>query len=275
MRGPLKGVDGCHAGCTLAQDPVKLRRDSHEGMMQRTLSILLLLLAAAGLSGLGGCASSTTRIEARDGSVALPTLRASFNFGAGTEAPSNPRDGHAVEVEGFHAKGSDGQTLQTGAQPVVLGGQTFAPPAQLEHDFRFNYADVAWRWRKFFGGGAVGMDVTAGIGFTDLDLRTRSTGLQAARTYTTEGPQGGVGLVWRMQPGTSLQARVIEFASGDEGVDRLRRGEVQVVQSFGPYISGRLGWASWDLRGRITSSDSDFRLRFSGPTLGLQLDFGP
>lgn len=240
----------------------------------RRLPTPILLLAAATLLGLGGCAS-TTRIEARDGSVVLPTLRASFNFGQGAEAPSRPRDGHAVELEGFHAKGSDGQTLQTGALPVVLGGQTFTPPAQLEHDFRFNYADVAWRWRKFFGGGAVGMDVTAGVGFADLHLRTRSTTLQAERTYSTNGPQGGVGLVWRVQPGTSLQARIIEYGSGDEGVDRLRRGEVVVVQAFGPYVSGRLGWATWDVRGQLINGDSDFRVRFSGPTLGLQLDFGP
>jgi hypothetical protein len=242
--------------------------------MRAILSIPILLLAGAALSGLGGC-SSTTRIEARDGNVVLPTLRASFNFGPSAQAPSNPRDGHAVELEGFHAKGSDGQTLQTGALPVVLGGQTFTPPAQLNHDFRFNYADVAWRWRKFFGGGAVGMDVTAGMGFTELDLRTRSASAQAARTYSTNGPQAGVGLVWRIQPGTSLQVRIVEYASSDEGADRLRRGEVVIAQALGPYISGRLGWASWDVRGQIINGDSDFRVRFSGPTLGLQLDFGP
>lgn len=243
--------------------------------MRAILSMPILLLAAATLLGLGGCASSTTRIEARDGSVVLPTLRASFNFGQSTEAPSNPRDGHAVEIEGFHAKGGDSQTLQTGALPVVLGGQTFTPPAQLTHDFRFNYADVAWRWRRFFGGGAVGLDVTAGLGLAELDLRTRSASLQAGRTYSTNGPQGGVGLVWRIQPGTSLQARIIEYGSGDQGVDRLRRGELLLAQAFGPYVSGRIGWAAWDVRGQIINGDSDFRLRFSGPTLGLQLDFGP
>lgn len=242
--------------------------------MLRVASISFPLLAAAVL-GLSGCASSTTRIDARDGSVVLPTLRASFNFGASAEAASNPRDGHAVEVEGFHAKGRDSQALPTGALPVVLGGQSFVAPAQLEHDFRFNYADVAWRWRKFFGGGAVGMDVTAGVGFTDLDLRTRSTGVQSARSYSTNGPQGGVGLVWRIQPGTSLHARIIEYASGDQGVDRLRRAEVVLAQAFGPYVSGRLGWGTWDVRGQIVNGDSDFRLRFSGPTLGLQFDFGP
>lgn len=234
---------------------------------------LIPLLATAAL--LGGCAASTTRIDARDGSVVLPSLRASFNFGQSSEAASSPRDGHAVELEGFRAKGSDNQTLPTGALPVVLGGQSFTAPAQLKHDFRFSYGDVAWRWRKFFGGGAVGMDVTAGVGFTDLDLRTASATQQAARTYSTHGPQGGVGLLWRIQPGTSLQARIIEFASADQGVDRLRRGEVVVAQAFGPYVSGRVGWAAWDVRGQIVNGDSDFRLRFSGPTLGLQFDFGP
>jgi hypothetical protein len=230
---------------------------------------------AAGLAllGLGGC-ESTTRIEARDQSVVLPSLRASFNFGKGAEAPSNPRDGHAVELEAFRGKASDTQSLQANQSPIVLDGKTFTPPVQLQHEFRFTYGDVSWRWRKFFGGGTVGLDVTAGMGVAGLDLRTRDGGQQAARDYSTRGAQGGVGLVWRLQPGTSLQVRVTEFASLNEGVDRISRAEVSFAQALGPYVSGRLGWAGWEVRGGSLTNDSDFRLRFSGPTLGLQFDFG-
>lgn len=231
------------------------------------------ITAAFALLTLGGC-ESTTRIEARDQSVVLPSLRASFNFGKGAEAPSNPRDGHAIDFEGFYGKASDTQSLQAGQSPIVLDGKTFAPPVQLQHEFRFTYGDVSWRWRKFFGGGSVGLDVTAGMGVAGLDLRTSGGGQQAVRDYSTRGAQGGIGLVWRLQPGSSLQVRVTEFASLNEGVDRISRAEVSFAQALSPYVTGRLGWAGWEVRGGSLSSDSDFRLRFSGPTLGLQFDFG-
>ena len=241
---------------------------------QRSIPTLLLAFGAAAVMMLGGCAS-TTRIEARDRNVVLPSLRASINFGKGSEVPSAPRDGHAVEIEGFRAKAGDSQALQANQLPIVLDGKPFTPPVQLQHEFRFTYADVAWRWRKFFGGGAVGLDVSAGMGLAGLDLRTRSATLQAARDFSTRGAQGGVGLVWRFQPGTSLQVRAMEFASGDEGVDRISRAEVTLAQALGPYVTGRIGWAGWNVRGQLISGDSAFRLRFSGPTLGLQFDFSP
>lgn len=233
-----------------------------------------LFAGALALLVITGCAS-TTRIEARDQSVVLPSVRASFNFGQGADAPSSPRDGHAVEIEAFHAKANDTQALQANQSPLVLDGKSFTPPVQLEHEIRFTYGDVSWRWRKFFGGGAVGLDVTAGVGWADLGLRTRGGGQDAARGYSTRGAQGGVGLVWRFHPTTSLQLRVIEFASASEGVDRVSRAEVSIAQAFGSHVTGRLGWAGWEVRGQPLNGDSDFRLRFSGPTLGLQFDIGP
>ena len=234
----------------------------------------LVIGVIAAIMLLGGCAS-TTRIEANDTRIVLPTLRATFNFGKGVDAPSNPHDGHAVEIEGFYAKANDTQSLQANQSPLVLDAKSFLPPVQLQHDVRFSYGDVSWRWRKFFGGGAVGLDVTAGVGFTGLNLRTSGGGQQAERGYSTRGAQGGVGLVWRFQPSTSLQLRLIEFGSAGEGVDRVSRAEVALAQAFGPYVTGRIGWAGWEVRGQPLNGDSDFRLRLSGPSLGLQFDFGP
>ncbi len=234
---------------------------------------------ASGLLGLlvlGGCGSySTTRIEAQDRQTVLPSLRASFNFGKGVDVPSQPQDGHSIEVEGFNARGSDDQTLATGQPPIVVNGTTFAPPIQLRHDFRFSYADVSWRWRKFFGGGAVGLQALAGVAYAGVRLTSSAPGLQASQGFYNRGAQGGVGLVWRNPSGLAIEARLTEFFGFETDVDRASRYEAFVSQALGNNVTLRLGYAGWEVKGQDFSSNSAYRLRFSGPALGLQVDFGP
>lgn len=234
-----------------------------------------LALPAAALVALAGC-ESTTRIEARDPRVLVPTVKASFNFGKGVDAPSRPQDGHSVEIEASGAKGSDVQSLAAGAAPIVLGGQTFNPPQQLRHDFKFQYADITWRWRRFFGGGSLGLEALAGLGYAGVDLSTSSPApLQASQGFHTRGVQGGVGLVWRANSATSLQLRATEFASLNSGVNRVSRAEVFLNQALADHVTLRIGYAGWEVLGESLSSSSDFRLRFSGPAIGLQFDLGP
>jgi hypothetical protein len=231
-------------------------------------------VAALALLIVCGCAS-TTRIEARDHRVVQPSLRASVSFAKGIESPSDPHAGHAIEFGGFRGNGDDSQSLGATQSPIILGGKSFAGPVQLTHDFRFSYADVGWRWRKFFGDGSFGIEVLAGMGYAELDLATSSPTQQASQGFHTRGAQGGFGIVWRVQPGTSVQARATEFASLRDGIGRAFRTEVVFAQALGRYVTARIGYAGWEVEGQALANSSDFRLRFSGPALGLQFDFGP
>lgn len=232
-----------------------------------------LVIATLALIAMGGCAS-TTRIEARDSRIVLPSVKASLNFGKGTDTPSNPQDGHAVEFEALRAKGSAAQSLAPGQSSIVLDGKTFVAPEQLHHDFRFDYADISWRWRRFFGGGDLGLEVLAGVAVAEVEINTASPTLQASQGFHTRGAQGGVGLIWRAQPGTSLALRAREFASLLTGVGRAGLAEVSLTQALGRNVSVRLGYARWEVEGQELSNSSAFRLRFSGPSLQLQFDFG-
>lgn len=240
------------------------------------MKLVQLACGALALLVLGGCgAYSTTRIEAQDRPIVLPSLRASFNFGKGADAPSQPHDGHSIEVEGFSARGHDNQSLAAGQLPIVLDGTSFTPPDQLRHDFRFTYADVSWRWRKFFGGGAVGLQVLAGAAYAGVRLQSTSPTLQASQGFYNRGAQGGVGLVWRNPTGTAIEARLTEFFGLESNVDRASRYDAFVSQAVSNNVTLRLGYAGWEVKGQDYSSNSAYRLRFSGPALGLQVDFGP
>ena len=199
-----------------------------------------LVVGTIAILALGGCAS-TTRIEARDHRLVVPSVRASVNFSKGIDAPSDPQDGHSIEFDASSAKGSDTQSLEANQLPVILDGKTFAAPQQLHHEFRYSHAHLSWRWRKFFGGGSFGMEVLAGVGYAGLDLSTSAPGLQAAQGFHTRGAQGAFGLLWRIQSGTSLQARISEFASLRDGVGRDSRAELFLVQALGKYVSARVG----------------------------------
>lgn len=237
------------------------------------------VFAAAALLLLGGCGSTpiaTTPIEIRDQRSFVPNLKASFNFGKGVDTPSRPQDGHSIEVEVTGAKGSDTQTLGASESPVIVGGQTFTPPQQLRHDFKFQYTDIAWRWRKFFGGGAVGLEALAGLGYAGVQLSTSAAApLRASESFYTRGVQGGLGLVWRSEAGTSVQLRVIEFLPLRSGLTGVSRGEVYLNQALTNHITARIGYTGWQVDRETSTDSSDIRLRFSGPSLGLLFDLGP
>jgi len=224
---------------------------------------------------LGACGLDTSTIDAEDNRVFLPSLRASVNLTKSGQAPSEPRDGHAIEFGMSRTRGRDSQTLAAGQSPVVLDANTFSGPQQLRNDFDFSYMDVSWRWRRFFGGRSVGLEAHAGLGHTALDLTVSSPTQHAYRHFSTFGPQAGVGVIWRMQPTTTLQARLSGFVSDEEGINRAARFECFVAQAVHPNFIVRAGYAGWEAKGGNLDLMSDIRLRFSGPVLGLELTFGP
>src|SRR5437867_9385147 len=130
-----------------------------------------LLIGALTAFSLGGCLS-TTRIDAEDNRLFLPSVRGSVNLTQSKESPSQPRDGHALEFEAFRARGGDSQSLAAGQSPVILNNTTFLAPQQLRNDFDFHFADISWRWRKFFGGRSLGLDTFAGLGYARSEEHT-------------------------------------------------------------------------------------------------------
>jgi hypothetical protein len=181
-----------------------------------------------------------------------------------------------LEFEAFRATGSDSQSLAAGQKPVILNNTTFSAPQQLRNDFDFRFAGASWRWRKFFAGRSLGLETFAGLGYAWLDLTVSSPSQQASQHFSTLGPQGGVGLIWRLRPSTtSLQARIAGFVSATDGVNRAARAEVFLVQALGENVTVRAGYAAWEAKGQALPDISDFRLRFSGAALGLQFDFSP
>jgi hypothetical protein len=231
--------------------------------MLRLIPVLLIILLA-------GCANDT-RIEATDRSVFLPMGRISANLTGRQGTPSDPQGGHAIEFGVSGGSGDDTQRITS--SPIVFGGQTFAAPVELRHEFDFRYADVAWRWRKFFGSGGFGIETLAGIGYADLDLSIASATQRANEKLSSWGAAGGFGIVWRFRPGTSLQSRIAVFGSGeDSGVSGASRLDAYIVQALGRNAAVRAGYAAWSVVSERENA-SDIHLRFSGPALGLDLLF--
>ena len=230
---------------------------------------------AAGLFAalaLTGC--ETSQIVARDSHVALPSVRIAASLDEDRSAPAEPRSGRAIEFSLTRAKGSGEQRLEAGRAPVILNNVSFPAPDQLRHDFDISYADLSFRWRKFFNDSMIGLELSGGIGYTSTGLSVHSGTQDASDRFQSYGGQGGVGLIVRMRPSTSLHARVSGFASGDgAGIGDMERYELFLAQGLGDNLSLRAGYADWEVNGDSGVSSSRFQLKFAGPTLQLGMDF--
>ena len=232
-----------------------------------------LLFASFATLALTGCITATP-IVADDPHVFLPSVRASVSLDDEVKTPANPQSGRAIEFEFMKTKGSGNQTLASGQQPIYFGNTTFTAPQQLRNDFDFNYADVSFRWRRFFRERSFGLEVSGGIGHTSLGLTVSSPTQIASQHYGTYGPQGGVALIWRIQPSTSLHARISGFVSkSSTGVSDLGRYEIFLAQALGDNLALRAGYAKWEVNGQGGVGLSDFRTTFSGPVLDVGLSF--
>lgn len=225
---------------------------------------------------LGGCCCATTRIEARDTRVFLPSFRAAQNLTVGKEAPSRPQDGHAVELGYMQARGSDDQALDAGSPKLQLGDQTFTGPLGLSNTFDFSMLDLSWRWRKFPGNRPIGMEVLAGIGNPRLNLAVSSMSKDASESFDTLGVRAGFGMIWRLDATTSVQGRFAFFlASTYEGVNEVRHTELSIAKALADNVTLRAGYSAWEVFGQAQVGTSDFRLIFSGPSLVFELNFAP
>lgn len=234
-------------------------------------TVLHLIAGWAVVAMLGGC--TTTTINADGKNVAVPSMRVAVNLDDGP-ASAAPHTGHAIELGHARAKGRGDQTLSTGQNPILFGNQTFAAPQQLRNEFAFNYTDISWRWRKFFGERVMGLELSAGVAHTVLDLSVTSATQRASGNFATNGVQGGVGFVWRMASATSLHARAAGYASSNAtGISNLGRYELFLSQALGDNLALRAGYAKWEMTGKSGELTSRFRVSFSGPTLELGLHF--
>lgn len=242
---------------------------------RRFIAPARLLAGAVAILSLAGC-SSTSQIEANDSHVFLPSFRVASSLDDDKQPAAEPQTGRAIELGFMKTKGSGDQSLATGQHPIILNGTTFATttPVQLKNDFDFNYVDLSFRWRKFFRERSVGIELAGGIGHTSLGLNVSSSTQHVSQHYGTYGPQGGVALIWRMRPSTSLHARVSGFVSkSDTGVSDLGRYELFLAQGLGDNLALRVGYAKWEVNGSGPVGQSDFRATFSGPILDLGLNF--
>ncbi len=228
------------------------------------------------LWGLGGCASypSSTAIKASESGVSLPGIRISTSLdGPAVGSGVDPGTGRAIELSIATGKGRDTQALATGQEPIIFGDSrtTFNAPQSLTHEFDFASYDVNWRWRSTSAGGALQLELLAGVGYLTADLTVSSATQRASDTLTGVNLNLGVGALWRFLPTTQLHARVVLGTPlGD--FDEAIRFEAFAVQELGRNVAVRAGYSAWRIRSEPTDI-SGIKLNASGPSLGLDLNF--
>jgi hypothetical protein len=228
------------------------------------------LLAAFALTG---CLTSTP-IAVDDRHAFIRSARVDISLKENKQPAAEPQTGHAVEFEYVKTRGGSNQTLTTGQAPIWFNNTVFNAPQQIRNDFDMNYVDLSYRWRKFFWERAVGLEMTAGVGHASLGLTMSSPAQQASGRYTSYGAQGGIGMIWRLQPSTSLHARIVGFvANATPGISDFGRYELFISQALGDTLALRAGYAKWEVNGRGGSGASDFRVTFVGPVLDIGLNF--
>lgn len=246
--------------------------------MKRGVAIVAAALVA------GPALADHREIKVDDTSTFLPSGRLGIDIapsGASTPlGPSVPHTGHGIEIGFTGTTGKDHQTRTAGAPPLVFGGQAFAAPNELNHEFDFRYLEIVYRYRHFFGAeGGFGIEGLGGLGFAEYELTITSPTQRASEKLSNGGLVAGFGIIWKFLPRTSLQSRLTVFGSGDEeGVTGAARWDLFVAQALGRHASVRAGLTSWGLAS--SREDDDFstlnsliRARFSGLAVGLELAF--
>ena len=237
--------------------------------LQRSVRLLPVLLAALPLSG---CLVTTTTIEGENTKTFLPAVRASLNLNGTDHEASEIRTGDAIELGYMSKKISSEQTLSSGQLPVIHNGTTFTSPQQLRNDFNFSFADISWRRREFLNT-ALGLEFSAGVGYSSLDLAVSSPTQHAAESYSNTGVQLGIGFIYLLSPGSSIHAGAVGYSSFDYGVRDVTRYEAYYAKALHKNISLRAGYADYKVDGRGHEGMSSFHLHFAGPTLVLEGSF--
>jgi len=226
------------------------------------------------LAGCGTTAIPTTTIDISDRGAFQPSLRVGWNISKVPGAPSDPQSSHGIEIGAMRTSGDDTQDLATGQSPVIFGGTTFNPAQTLRHETDLTYYDVTYRFRRFFGDGSFGIEALAGLAQAFLDLTVSSATQRASESLSTTGFQFGVGGIWRLRPGTSLQARYTWFGSSKYYEDTtVSSVEFSAAQALGHNLVVRGGYAYTKVYSERVDFFSDIKVKLSGPTLRLELQF--
>lgn len=230
---------------------------------------LLLTLA------LGGCTNtSTTRILAKDPTVAFGELRMAYNLD-NDKQPALPHTGNAIEFGAIKTRGSADQSLAAGQKPIIIGDTTFTAPQQLRNDVDFTYYDLSWRGRYFdiLYDSKLALELFFGAGYSEVGLKVSSATQVAAERIENFGARAGGGLIYRLSPSSSFQARgSIFWAPLTYAVHDIGRYELVYAKAFLDNFRLRVGYARLHVFG-YNSGKSDFQLDFSGPILALDLEF--
>ena len=239
-----------------------------------------IAVLAAGLLACGAALADHRDIKVEDRSSFIPSARLSVDIAPRGEAPSVPHAGHAIEFGITGASGDDNQNRTAGAPALIFGGQIFAAPVELHHEYEFRFAELAYRYRHFFGGGQFGIEALGGLGYAQYELTVSSPAVSAREKLSSGGLVGGIGFIWKFLPQTSLQSRLTGFGSGDsEGVTGAARWDLFVVQALGRNAAVRAGLTSWSVTSEraededFTTLNSRVQGRFSGVSLGLEVAF--
>lgn len=235
-----------------------------------TIVFVVLLVTLA----LGGCSNPKgTRIDIRDNSVALPELRVAYNFDHNKQAAS-PHAGYAIELDVTKTNGSASQSLASGQLPIILDRTTFTAPQQILNDFDLTYRELSWRYRGFnFNEGKLGLELSAGIGMSLLELKVSSATQVATKKMEGYGARAGLGLIYNLSPGSSFQAKISGYyAPLVPGVHDIERFDLVYAKAFLDNFRLRAGYTFWRLYGS-NNLESEFKLEFSGPVLALDLEF--
>ena len=226
------------------------------------------------LAGCGTTAIPTTTIDISDRGAFQPSLRVGWNISKVPGAPSDPQSSHGIEIGAMRTSGDDTQDLATGQSPVIFGGTTFNPAQTLRHETDLTYYDVTYRFRRFFGDGSFGIEALAGLAQAILDLTVSSATQRASENLSTTGFQLGVGGIWRLRPGTGLQARYTWFGSSKYYEDTtVSSVEFSAAQALGHNLVVRGGYAYTKVYSERVDFFSDIKVKLSGPTLRLELQF--
>ncbi len=235
--------------------------------------ILLIISACAGCAG-----TPSTTIATDDRHVFNPSVSASIDLDDDRQSHSAPHSGHAIEMEAGRAMGTGSQTLASGQSPIIINNTTFNGPQQLRNDFDFDFADVAYRYRKFFGQRqAIGIEATGGLGYTSMGLAVGSATQHDSARVSNTAAKGSFAVIWRLRESTSLHIRATSFRSlsafaADGAVTAADRFELYVGQALGDSLSLRAGYTSWTVDGS-TGPGSDFHTTFGGPMVDLGFNF--
>ena len=238
----------------------------------RALGVIACLVVA-------GCSSPPTSVALSDSGVFVPSARIAFDMAREKpERPAEAHEGAAIEVALSRGKPGGEQTLDAGQSPVRVGGETFSPPQQLKGDFDFKFFEAAFRYRHFPDAGRFGVDVFGGLGILRSSLALASATQSARGSFDSKGILAGGGLLWRLRPSTTAEARLTGYISvSSERVSQASHLDVSLAQALTKHIGVRAGYTYWTFsieRGAFDlDNNSALRARFSGPAAALEATF--